>query len=137
MNLFVLHNISFWIVLKLQIKKAFFVMKAFIVAIASFVALLAVVSAEASKDTRIRCIPHQLYTMDCNLCICSSMGFHLFCTKKSCPYHKTCIHGKMKETGNCEICICNGGSWYCYASELKGKKITENNNDRITEFSHV
>lgn len=90
-------------------------MRAFLVAIASFVALLAVVSAGASKDTRTRCIPGQSNSMNCNRCKCSG-GFPLLCTKKNCP-DQTCIHGKMKRS-----------------SESKAKETTKNTDDRIREF---
>lgn len=111
-------------------------MKAFIVAIASFVALLVVVSAGASTYTAMRCIPGQSYSINCNRCECTKWGFPLLCTKKSCPDHEPCIHGKIKKSGNCDICICNGGSWFCYSSECKGKETTENNDDRIKEYLH-
>lgn len=89
-------------------------MKAFIVAIASVVALLIVVSAGESDVTEMVCIPGQPYMEDCNQCFCNGDGSAGVCTRMGCPQYPICTDGKMMINENSDICICRKGVLFCY-----------------------
>lgn len=100
-------------------------MKAFIVSIASFAALLVVVSAEGLDPTEMHCIPGQSYMVDCNYCHCNSNGSFGACSFMACPQYPICTDGAMKRNDRGDVCICRRGQLFCYPSECDGKQNTK------------
>lgn len=96
-------------------------MRAFIVAIACFVALLVVVSAGGLDATEKHCIPSQSYMEDCNNCHCDLKGSSTGCTRMMCPEYTPCTDGIMKRNEHGDVCICRKGVLFCYPSECKRK----------------
>lgn len=96
-------------------------MKAFIVWIASFVALLVVVSAGEGDDTEMSCIPNENYMMDCNHCFCDSTGLIGACTYKGCA-KSNCTEGTISRNESGDFCICRKGMLFCFPRTFNKKR---------------